>query len=209
VPYDPEREFGAASYRTKQLVVLAADLVLELLSPADGGTDVAINRAVGWGILPSCYRTRYDGQFLVAFRGATELTRNLLVSDAPFLPHTACELAAHAIFRHAEKLVACGSRGSLAQASAIDAALPEQLVRHRDHLARELEALKCSVLEDWDALLLFELPAGDDPVAGLHARLRQEERLALRFENWHVPFGSVPRPHITYDARAWPVALRA
>jgi hypothetical protein len=207
VPYDPERDLAAASYRTKQVILLATDELLDRIALDELGDPAIVQRLISDRVLPRCYLDRYDEPFLKEFRVVIELTRNLLVSDAPFLPDVASEVAAHAIFREAERVLAWGPNRCRAQAAAVDSGLPIQLARNSEHLARELELLRDSVLEDWDALLLFELPASEDPVADLHARLRPEERAALRFENWRVPFGAVPRPHITYDGRAWPVAL--
>jgi hypothetical protein len=75
------------------------------------------------------------------------------------------------------------------------------------HLANELDSLQDATLEDTDVLTLFELPDDPDPADYLSTRLRTEERLLLRFENWLTPFGNAPRPHITYDGRAWPVEV--
>jgi hypothetical protein len=205
MPFDPERGYAAATYRTKQVIVLAADVLLGEI--ASGPVDRVADRLVAGRVLPACYRSRYDEAFVASFRGVVELTRNLLVSDAPFLPDSACELAAHAIFRQAEAIVAGKGRQWHSEAAAIDEALADQLERNHVWLAAEVESLKDAAFEDWDVLALFDLPAGEDPIAHLDAQLRPEERLALRFENWRVPFGTAPRPQISYDARAWSLAL--
>ena len=96
------------------------------------------------------------------------------------------------------------------QAAELDPRLPEQLSLNSLHLAAELDSLQDATLEDTDVLTLFELPDGRDPaqhLSALSARIRTDERLLLRFENWLTPFGNAPRPHITYDGRAWPVEV--
>lgn len=204
-PADAERAYAPASRRTKELIVLAADGLVEPLPPDRDAAELA-DQLVSERVLPGCYRTHYDGRFLHTFRGVIELVRNLLVSDIPFVPDTVGELAAHAIFGQAQAILDADGRGWQRQAGQIDAALPDHLSGNRALLTDELASLKETVLEDTDVLLLFELPATDDSLEDL-ARLRPNERDLLRFENWRVPFGSAPRPYITYDARAWPVAF--
>jgi len=206
LPYDPEREFAVAGRRTKQLIILATDVLVAKMAIHDRDPAALADQLVEHGILPGCYRSSYDERFLSAFGYVLELTRNLLVSDSPFVPNTAGELAAQAIFRQARMILAARGAGWEGHAADLDPRLPEQLSLNAMHLEDELEELQDATLEDHDVLALFNLPADDDPPLHLSAKLRPDERLLLRFENWLAPFGNVPRPHVTYDGRAWPVA---
>lgn len=205
MPYDPEREQWSASYRAKQLVVLATDLLLASIACMRPGADAAADHLVEARVLPGCYRRRYDHRFLNSFRHTLEIARNLLVSDSPFLPNTASELAAHAILGRAHEVLADHGRDWIRPASAIDQRLPEQVTVNREYLADELASLEAAALEDTDVLALFEVPMDVEPDAHLSERLRPAERSMLRFENWLIPIATPPRPHITYDGRAWPV----
>jgi hypothetical protein len=203
--YDPEREYSAASYRTKQLIVLAADVVIDSVSVNDQGAACVVDRLVHDRLLPACYRSQYDEGFLEVFRVVLELTRNLLVSDTPFLFSTASELAAHAILAQAKRIATMRGAGVEQQAGAVDERLAEQLAANGSHLGEELEALEDAAIEDTDVLILFDVAADNDPGEFLSDRLRPAERRLLHFEHWLEPFGPIPRPHITYDGRAWPV----
>ena len=106
LPYDPEREFASASYRTKQLIILATDVLLGDMSIDQEDPQALAAQLIEARLLPGCYRSRYGESFLQTFRHVLELTRNLLVSDSPFLPNTLAELAARAIFKRARLIVA-------------------------------------------------------------------------------------------------------
>lgn len=205
LPYDPEREFASASYRTKQLIILATDAVLARFSIHDDDQEGLTAQLVKDRVLPGCYQERYDECFLKTFAGVLAITRNLLVSDCPFVPNTFSELAARAIFTTAHRILAAQGVGWQGQAGDVDPRLPEQLEVNSTHLADELDAFQDATLEDTDVLALFSLPGDRDPAEYLSPQLRPAERLLLRFENWLIPFGNAPRPHITYDGRAWPV----
>jgi len=202
VSFESESDYHAVDYRTKQLIVLATDLLLEA---AAFEQPRAAARLVDGRVLPARYRDRYDARFVHEFASVVNLTRNLLVSDNPFLPDTLSELAAHAIFAHARLVVGTRGEGVQQSAAAIDPSLPARLEADHERLTVELDLLYDEVFEDLDVLALFDLPDGADPPAEL--RLRPGERDLLRFENWRRPFGRVPRPHITDDARAWRVAM--
>jgi len=199
---ESESENPAVDYRAKQLIVLATDLLLDAVAFEQPR---AAERLVAGRVLPARYRDRYDERFVHEFAAVVKLTRNLLVSDNPFLPDTLSELAAHAIFAHAKLVVGTQGEGVQQAAAAIDPTLPAGLEADSERLSGELDLLYDEVFEDTDVLALFDLPDGVDPVAEL--RLRPGERDLLRFENWRRPFGRVPRPHISDDARAWRVAL--
>lgn len=181
---------------------MASDLLLQKL--AHHNPSGAADRLVAEGVLPRCYRDRYDERFLTGFRKTLELTRNLLVSDTPFLPDTISELAAHAILGRAREVLQARGDGDEAQATEVDPALMDEIRRQPDRLAAVLELLADTVFEDTDVLLLFEL---DDSGGLHHLRLRDEDRSALAFENWRQPFGEVPRPELDDDDGAWPVAI--
>lgn len=202
MPYDPERHYASASYRTKQLILVATDAVIADLRP-EHGPDELVARLVMQKTLPGCYRPRYDTAFIDRFRRTTTVARNALVSDAPFLHNTASELAANAIFRQAAAIVAARGAGWESQASSIDFELALQLADNSVYIGTELRSLQDSTLEDTDVLALFDLPEGAEPGPGV----REDEGSMLRFENWFLPFGTAPRPFITYDGRAWPVEL--
>lgn len=204
MPPDPEPQPAAsASFHARQLVVLASDLVLELFPPGVGKVSEVADGLIALRVLPGCYRDRYDQRFLEGFRRTIELTRNLLVSDTPFLPDTACELAAQAIFKQAKRVLRSGEQYRF-KACEIDPGLAEQLVEAWDELEGMLELLADSVFEDSDVELLFEI---DQPEGLEQLRLRDEDRWLLRFENWREPFGEVPRPEISEEGGGWPVAL--
>lgn len=65
MPFDPEREHAAVSFRAKQLIVLATDGVLEAAQLTDH--DPAAAGLVGARLVPACYAARYDAQFLHCF----------------------------------------------------------------------------------------------------------------------------------------------
>ena len=196
MPYDPERELLAASCRSKQLIVLAADALLAAVSMAGRRCEMVADELVRDRVLPGVHRARYDHAFLCVFYNVVELTRNLMVSDAPFVGSTASELAAHAILRQARAIIAERGKGWQGLAEAIDRSLPEQLEENCVHLNEELDLLEDAVIEDGEVLTLFDAAAdGGDQIPS---------QSLLRFENWLVPFGNPPRPHITYDGRAWP-----
>jgi hypothetical protein len=205
VPYDPEREHATASYRTKQLVVLATDLVLDRFRTLAENPACIARGLVREGFLPACYRRRYDGEFVRSFHNTLELTRNTLVSDIPFLPNTVSELAAHAIFREAKRILDEPSQRIRERAGGVHAGLPEQLEANRVHLHDEIDSLLGTVVEDTDVLALFDVPPDEEPEE--HLTPPNGGWSLLRFENWLIPFGRVPRAYITYDGRAWPTEL--
>lgn len=192
MPYDPEPGCAHAAYRSKQLVVFATDVLLERIAldgrPAAEVADVLVRERV----LPACYRRRYDEPFLTIFRGVVESVLHLLVSDTPSLPDTASELAAHAILAQAGEIVHAAAQAWRAAPIELDDGLGERFLHNQEQLARELDRLRELAFEDAHVRLLFELPADEDPVANLYARLRPEEQQRLRFENWRQPFGNVP-----------------
>lgn len=204
-PDELEGGLATASYRTKQLVILATDVVVAEMSIHDGDADALADQLVRQRVLPGCYRTNYDEAFLWVFASALELTRNLLVSDAPFVPNTVGELAARAIFTTARTILTARGVGWEGQADELNPGLRQQLSANSAYLSDELESLRDATLEDDDLLGLFQVPEGDDPSDHLSPRLRSQERALLRFENWLVPFGNAPRPYVTYDGRAWPL----
>lgn len=203
VPPEPEPQAFAASYRTKQLLLLASDLLLEQIPPGIRREETA-ERLISEHVLPRCYRDRYDERFLQGFRRTIELTRNLLVADTPFLPDTISELAAHAILAQARRVLESGGEGYEPQAGEIDPALADQLARQSERLAEVLDLLADTVFEDDDVLLLLEV---DEPAGLEQLRLSEEDRRLLSFENWREPFGEVPRPELDDDDGAWPIAL--
>jgi hypothetical protein len=207
VPYDPEREHVVASYRAKQVLLLATELVLDRLSPPEHDHAAVVERLTRKRILPVCYRRHYDERFIETFHNVTEQTRNTLVGDIPFLANTASELAAHAVFREACRVLAEPSEKAVDRAAYIDASLPQQLAVNRAHLADEVDSLSAAIVDDADVLLLFQVPPGEDPEEHLTPPDGPCGWSLLRFENWLVPFGGAPRPHITYDGRAWPTEL--
>lgn len=201
---DRARPYGLPSVHTKQLIVLASDVVLEAVR-GDGRAPVAVaSELVQEGTLPACYRRRYDERFLAIFHNVVELTRNALVSDLPHVAATAWVLAALAIFREAVEIAARGGEGRKLLAAAIDPALPERLASSGEPLREELSALAGVAVEDTDVLALFELPPDASPEEHLPPGLREPDRELLLFENWLVPFGNPPRPYIAEDGRAWP-----
>jgi hypothetical protein len=207
VPFDPEREHSAVSYRAKQLLVLATDAVLEALTPVPAAHPTAVAGAlVDAGMLPACYRRRYDAHFLRWFHNTGELTRNSLVGDLPYLANTAQELAAAAIFAECRLTLEHPEPGRRELAAAIDGELPEQLEANAAHVAEELDALQASVFDDGSVFGLFDLPLDREPGTPGPAGAPEGQGL-LRFEHWLVPFGNAPRPQITYDGRAWPSEL--
>lgn len=201
---EPGPDQRAVSYRTKQLLVLATDLLLDAVAFDEPG---AAERLVAGHVLPACYRDRYDEGFVEEFAAVVKLARNLLVSDNPFVPDTLSELAGHAIFSHARLVLEARGEGVQESAAAIDPTLPGALQTDHSQLNGELDLLYDDVFEDTDVLTLFDLPDAADPDSLARLRLRPGERDLLRFENWQRRFGRVPRPHITDDARAWRVAL--
>jgi hypothetical protein len=152
-------------------------------------------------VLPAGYRLHYDQGFLTIFHNVVEMTRNLIVSDSPFLAGTASELAATAILRQAREILETSGRGWEDQAARVHPDLPEQLEGNCDHLAVELDLLEAELIEDRAVLDLFETPqaAGRGPTL--------EDGLLLRFENWLIPYGKCPHPYISYDGRAWPAEV--
>jgi hypothetical protein len=204
VPYDPEREHASASFRAKQLIVLATDAVLELLRGLEHAPIAVAGRLVEARVLPACYRRRYDRTFLVSFHNVLEQTRNALVSDLPFLGTTAGELAAHGIFTESERILSAGGTGREDEATAVHPSLARQLAVNTRHLVEEIDLLEAATIEDSDVLALFDVPANQEPDEHLTALKGPTAWALLRFENWLVPFGSAPRPFITYDGRAWP-----
>lgn len=204
MPYDPEREHASASYRAKQLIVLAADVVLGWLRGAERAPPHLAEDLVEAGVLPACYRRRYDQTFLVRFHNVLEHTRNALVSDLPFLATTSGELAAHAIFTESQRILSAGGQGREDEAAAVHPSLPEQLAVNTGHLADEIDLLRAATIEDAGVLALFDVPADQEPDEHLTELKGPDACSLLRFENWLVPFGNAPRPFITYDGRAWP-----
>jgi len=198
----PASEYPTVDYRTKQLIVLATDLLLDAVAVEQPR---AAGRLVDGRVLPARYRDRYDQRFVHEFAAVLKLTRNLLVSDNPFLPDTLSELAAHAIFAQGRLVVATRGEGVQQPAATIDPTLVARLEADNERLSEELDALYDEVFEDTDVLALFDLP--DEADVATELRLRPGEGELLLFENWRRPFGRVPRPHITDDARAWRVAL--
>lgn len=205
-PSEAELELTSASYSTKQLIVLAADVVLESVSSGGGGAAVAADRLVERRILPACYRRRYDATFLERLHNVVEQARNALVSDLPFLANTASELAAHAIFTEANGILSARGEGRQDRAAAVDPSLPERLAAEAPRLTEELDSLFAATIEDADVLALFDLPADQEPDEHVTALGGPAAWFLLRFENWFVPFGA-PRPQIAYDGRAWPAGL--
>jgi hypothetical protein len=201
LPFDPEREHATASFRAKQLVILAADVVLAMLAAAD---QEAAERLIAGRVLPACYRRRYDRDFLESLHNTVEQTRNALVSDIPFLGSTASELAGHAIFTAALQILAEPDPANDERAAAIDPEFPGQLSANGAHLADEIDSLFAATLVDADFLALFEVPADQEPDEHLHAAAGPDAWRLLRFDDWFKPFGGAPRPHVTYDGRAWP-----
>lgn len=207
VPYDPEREHVTTSHRAKQVLLLASEVVLDQVSPLERDPAAVVERLIRARVLPACYRRRYDERFLEVFHNVIEQTRNALVSDVPFLANTASELAAHAVFREACGVLAGPGEEALDRAAYIDASLPQQLAVNGAHLADEVDLLSAAIVDDADVLLLFDIPPGEDPEEHLTPPDGPSGWSLLRFENWLVPFGGAPRPHITYDGRAWPTEL--
>lgn len=195
---------GGPGVGAKQAVVLGAEVLLERLRGPGGAAGEPAGGLVGDGTLPGCYAERYDAGFLAVFHSVVELTRNMLVSDLPHVASTAGVLAALAILREARAALAARGAGREQLAAAIDPGLPARLAGGAARLAGELEALAGEALEDTDALLLFGLGPGEDPVRALAGALPERELALLRFENWLVPFGNPPRPQIAPDGRAWP-----
>lgn len=173
----PERGPCIEAIARRALVDAAAQIVLQLSIPD------AATRAIERGLLPRCYAHRYDDDFVEQAINTVALVRNALVGDLPFVASTGQELAARAVFREAF-VSAAATGGSLP--SAVEAWL------------RELEE---TVLQDDDVLMLFDVPAGEDPLAGVPAA-RQGDWALLRFENWLRPFGGAPEPVIGTDGRA-------
>jgi hypothetical protein len=194
VPYDPEREQFAPSYRAKQLIVLAADALLAEVGLALDHPQALADELVGRRILPACYRPRYDAVFLERFHNVVELTRNALVSDLPFLANTTEELAAHAIFARAQWILSVTGEGLEEQARRVDPPLPGQLVKNGAYLADEIDSMFAAAIEDVDVLGLFDLPADQDVEEHIAAPGGPSAWSLLLFENWLVPFGGAPRP---------------
>ncbi len=204
VAYDTESESGLASVgcRTKQLVVLATDVLLASIE--DRLPEVAAEYLVQDRILPACYRRHYDERFLDIFHNALELTRNSLVSDLPFASSTVGELAAHAILAQARTVVSERGRDWVREARKIDDGLADQLTSGWRRLSDDVDELEATAIEDSDVLYLFDVPADQEPEEHLTGLYRADDQSLLRFENWLVPFGNAPRPEITYDGRVWP-----
>jgi hypothetical protein len=201
LPYDPERELFAASYRAKQLVVLAADGVLEAVALRGREPEAVADELTMARVLPLAERPRYDQAFLTLFHNVVETTRNVIVTDIPSLACTASELAANAILQQARAILEVSGRGWEDRAAGVHPDLPEQLEANRDHLASELDLLEVELVEDRAVLDLFETPE-----AGCGG-LATEAGSLLRFENWLIPYGRCPRPYISYDGRAWPAEV--
>lgn len=203
MPYDVEREQFVASFRVKQLVVLAAEFALADMRLDTGPPEDVASELITSGVLPACYQPRYDAEFLQTLQRVCGLTRNLLVSDSPYLPDTMSELAAHAIFRQAYATLGTNPEVWELEALAIDPQLPKHIRDARQHLAEELTLLRDVALQDTDVRVLFDVPGGETPEAYLGRSAIPDEAAPLRFENWRAPFGCAPRPVVTYDGRAW------
>lgn len=203
MPYDVEREQFVASFRVKQLVVLATEFAMAEMALGTGSPEDVASELITSGVLPACYEPRYGADFLQTFQRVCGLTRNLLVSDSPYLPDTMSELAAHAIFRQAYATLDTDPEVWEPEALAIDPQLPRHIRGARQHLAEELTLLRDVALQDTDVRLLFEVPAGETPEAYLGPSAIPDDAALLRLENWRAPFGCAPRPVVTYDGRAW------
>jgi hypothetical protein len=207
VDFNGVGEQAAAGTAAKQLIVLAADALLDEVSLDGRDPESVAQRLVDEGVLPACCRRRYDRRFLESFHNVIELTRNLLVSDLPFAPCTASELAAHAILGSARELLEEHERGSgelVTGASNGPRRLPDLMVGERRVLRDGLDGLEAVVIEDADALYLFQVPANQEPEEHVRLPGATSDVTLLAFENWLRPFGNPPRPQITYDGRAWP-----
>jgi hypothetical protein len=192
--FDAESEYVAVGVRTKQLILLASDVLLAALRRAESNTAEVVNQLISGRVLPSCYEDRYDRRFVRQFHNVVELTRNSVVGDLPHLANTAEELAGLAIFARCQSILDEGGAGTQDLAAAIDQELSGQLATDRAQIGGEIDSLAAILLEDGDVLTLFDLEPGREP---------QGEAL-LRFDHWLVPFGNPPRPHIAADGRAWP-----
>jgi hypothetical protein len=204
VAYDEAGEEAAPSAATKQLVVLAADQLSSEVLPTESDPEPTADQLVERGILPACYRPRYNRRFLDAFHNTLELTRNSLVGDLPVASSTLGELAAHAILRRARQILTERGQGCREQAGVVDPTLPDLLEACPPQLAEGLDYLVAAVIEDADVLYLFDVPAGQEPEDYLSLPGATSDVSLLFFENWLRPFGNAPRPHVTYDGRAWP-----
>jgi hypothetical protein len=204
VPSNPEPAPAASpAFHARQLILLAGDLLLELIPPGLGEVSQVVEGLIGTRVLPGCYRECYDERFLRGFRRTIELTRNLLLSDTPFLPDTACELAAQAILGRAREVLGSGRQYRF-RAAEIDPGLSDQLIEAPEEIGGMVELLADTVFEDADVQVLFEI---EEPAGLERLGLREEERELLRFENWREPFAEVPRPQITDEGGSWPIAL--
>ncbi|MFL5844269.1 MAG: hypothetical protein ACJ762_06205 [Solirubrobacteraceae bacterium] len=161
------------SLNARRLIVAAGEQLLSAIR-GDGRDPAAVaDGLVIAGVLPACYRSRYDQLFLTWFHNVVELARNSLVGDLPFLATTAEQLAGRAL---------------LAQARAQAADEPDLY-----QLIAELDGLEDIVLEDTDADLLFDVDDAADLLARPGVLARPELRL-IRFEHWLIPFGDPPTP---------------
>jgi hypothetical protein len=204
VAYNAVGEQAAPGAAAKQLIVLATDQLLAEVSLDGRDPDAVAQRLVDEGILPACCRRHYDRRFLESFYNVIELTRNLLVSDLPFAPHTAGELAAHAIFGGAREMLENHELGSGELVLSDNPGLPDLVLGERRVLRDGLDGLEAVVIEDADALYLFQVPANEAPEEHVRLPGATSDVALLAFDNWLRPFGNPPRPQITYDGRAWP-----
>jgi hypothetical protein len=190
-------------FRAKQLLLLASDLVQDLIDPAEDGT-ASVGRLVDAAVLPVCYRRRYDGRFVEHFCNSVEQTRNVLLSDIPFVGNTLAELAAHAIFNEAYRLLSSGPEEVRALSARLDRSLAEYLLENREAIGGELDTLFDATIQDADVIALFDVPADQEPDEHLTSAGVGHDSSLVHFENWLVPFGGAPRPYLTYDGRVWP-----
>lgn len=208
MPDDPKRDYVATGHWTRQLVALATDVLVARLERCAAGR-YAADELIREGILPACYRARYDADFLERWTAEMAVARDLLVSDAPLLPTALSALAARSILARAADIVEKRGEGCHPEALAVDPRLPEQLESNAPLLLAGLRALEHDALSG-DVCALFALDGHLDPVAAPAAPARGEQIEALGFENWARPSGGAPRSHLTwpnisYDGRAWPL----
>src|SRR4051812_35661707 len=160
--YGAEDEPVPVSYRAKQVLLVASDSMLDWLSTADREPARVAARLIDRRVLPGCYRQRYDRAFLERFFNVVEQTRNALVSDLPFLANTASELAAHAIFSEAQRILVAGREAHEREAS-LQRSSPDQIAARAASVAQELDALYAVTLEDADVVALFSVAIDREP----------------------------------------------
>lgn len=204
VAYPDGAEPVSAGAATKQLIVLATDVLLAELARAQDDPEGVAQQLIDDRVLPACYASRYDRRFLAGFHNTVELARNLLVGDLPFAPTTAGELAVHAILGRARRILADRGAGPQTDVISVEPILSRLLASDATNLYDGLEWLESMVIEDADALYLFDVPPDEEPDRHLRLPGATSDIELLRFENWQFPFGNPPRPQITYDGRAWP-----